>query len=140
MMWVLAVIVIFIIGGVFVVATSGGDPLSPSYDDRRDVLVPAEGPLSAGDLESIEFTTVVRGYRQSEVDALLDRLARQLAGEVPQAPATEAPVVEEPVVEEPVVEEPEPERETAGGTAPEQASEPVDPDGPTSDEQGRLDQ
>ncbi|HET6151957.1 MAG TPA: DivIVA domain-containing protein [Marmoricola sp.] len=89
MMWVLAVIVIFVIGGVFVVATTGSDPLSPSYDDRRDVLVPAEGPLSPEDLENIEFTTVVRGYRQSEVDALLDRLARQLAGEVPQPVAPE---------------------------------------------------
>lgn len=79
MTWVLAVIVVLVIGGVAVVAAGSGDPLAPEYDDRRDVVVPAEGPLSAEDLLGLRFTTAFRGYRASEVDALLDRLAAQLS-------------------------------------------------------------
>lgn len=79
MIWVLAVIIVLVIGAVAVVAAGAGDPLAPAYDDRRDVVVPAEGPLGAEDLLRVRFTTVFRGYRASEVDALLDRLAAQLS-------------------------------------------------------------
>ncbi|MET3960962.1 DivIVA domain-containing protein [Marmoricola sp. OAE513] len=79
MMWLFAVLIVLVIGGVAVVAAGYGDSLSVEFDDRPDVVVPAEGPLTAEDLGSIRFTTVVRGYRASEVDALLDRLAAQLA-------------------------------------------------------------
>jgi DivIVA domain-containing protein len=78
MMWFLAVVIVLVMGGVAVVATGAGGSLAPTYDDRRDVVVPEEGPLWAGDLRSIRFTTALRGYRASEVDALLDRLATQL--------------------------------------------------------------
>jgi len=92
MMWVFAVIIVLVIGGIAVVAAGGGDPLSPSYDDRRDVVVPAEGPLGAEDLLSLRFTTAFRGYRASEVDALLDRLAAQLGNaNRPAPPAADAP-------------------------------------------------
>ncbi len=93
MMWVFAVIIVLVVGGIVVVAAGAGDPLSPSYDDRRDVVVPDAGPLGAEDLLAVRFTTSVRGYRASEVDALLDRLAAQLgnahrpAGPGPEAPA-----------------------------------------------------
>jgi DivIVA domain-containing protein len=79
-MWLFAVIVVGIIGAVAVVATGAGDPLSPSYDDRPDVVVPTDRPLRGEDLRAVRFTSVVRGYRASEVDALLDRLARELDG------------------------------------------------------------
>lgn len=85
MMWVFAVIIVLVIGGIAVVAAGGGDPLAPAYDDRRDVVVPAESPLGAEDLLAVRFTTAFRGYRASEVDALLDRLAAQLGN--PQRPA-----------------------------------------------------
>lgn len=87
MAWLLAVLVIAVIGGVAVVAVGGvGAPLSPSYDDRPDVEVPATGPLTGADLRGLRFTSAVRGYRASEVDALLERLARQLDGVVPEEP------------------------------------------------------
>lgn len=78
MMWLFAVLIVAAIGGVAVVAGGAGDPLSPSYDDRPDVAVPTDRPLSGEDLRAVRFTSVVRGYRASEVDALLDRLAREL--------------------------------------------------------------
>lgn len=78
MMWLLAVVIVLVMGAVAVVATGAGDGLAATYDDRPDVVVGEEGPLSAADLRSIRFTNALRGYRASEVDALLDRLAAQL--------------------------------------------------------------
>lgn len=102
MMWFFGVLVVLLIGAVAVVAAGGGDPLSPTYDDRRDVLVPAQRPLGPEDLTAVRFTTAIRGYRTSEVDALLDRLTAQLAAERAaregQAEATDSP---EPEVEAP---------------------------------------
>jgi DivIVA domain-containing protein len=40
--------------------------------------VPADGPLTAQDLRRVRFGTALRGYRMSEVDALLDRLAAEM--------------------------------------------------------------
>jgi DivIVA domain-containing protein len=81
MMWLFAVVVVLVIGGIAVVAAGGGDAMSVEYDDRPDVLVRARGALTGEDLSKLRFTTVLRGYRASEVDALLDRLAAQLDGE-----------------------------------------------------------
>lgn len=78
MMWFFAVLIVLVIGAIAVVAAGGGDPLAPAYDDRRDVVVPTDGPLGAEELLAVRFTTTFRGYRASEVDALLDRLAAQL--------------------------------------------------------------
>jgi DivIVA domain-containing protein len=78
MIWFLAVVVVLLIGAVAVVAAGHGDSLAPAYDDRPDVRIPADRPLTAADLRSLRFTTTLRGYRASEVDALLDRLAAQI--------------------------------------------------------------
>ena len=56
-------------------------PMTPAYDDRHDALVPRDGPLRAEDVRSVRFSLAFRGYRMSEVDALLDRLATQLEDE-----------------------------------------------------------
>jgi DivIVA domain-containing protein len=83
MMWFFAVLIVLAIGGVAVVASGTGAPLARAYDDRPDVVVPADRPLTAADLRALRFSTAVRGYRASEVDALLDRLAAQLEGSTP---------------------------------------------------------
>jgi DivIVA domain-containing protein len=83
MMWLFAVLIVLVIGGVVVVATGAGDPLAPAYGDRPDVVVPTDRPLTAEDLRSVRFTSVVRGYRASEVDELLARLAHQLHSQQP---------------------------------------------------------
>ena len=59
------------------VAAGRGAPLAPVYDDRPDALVPAEGDITASDLRRVRFSLAFRGYRMSEVDALLDRLAAE---------------------------------------------------------------
>ncbi len=77
MMWLFAILIVLAMGGVAAVAAGKGAPLQPAYDDRPDAIVPATGPLSAEDLRRVRFSLAFRGYRMSEVDALLDRLARE---------------------------------------------------------------
>jgi len=80
-MWFFAVLVVLALGGIALVAAGRGAPLAPVYDDRPDALVPADGPLRAVDLRRVRFSLAFRGYRMSEVDALLEQLATQM-GEV----------------------------------------------------------
>ncbi len=79
MTWVLALLAVAVLGVTAVVATGRGGSLQQTYDDRPDARVPATGPLTAADLAQVRFTTAFRGYRASEVDALLARLGRELA-------------------------------------------------------------
>lgn len=83
MMWFFAVLIVLALGGIAVVAAGRGAPLAEAHDDRPDPGVPAQGPLRADDLRRVRFPLAVRGYRMSDVDALLDRLATQLADESP---------------------------------------------------------
>jgi DivIVA domain-containing protein len=78
MMWFFAILVVLVMGGVAALAAGRGTPMSPAYDDRPDALVPRTGPLHADDVRGVRFSLALRGYRMSEVDALLDRVARQL--------------------------------------------------------------
>src|SRR3954451_4426083 len=90
MMWFFAILVVLVMGGVAALAAGRGAPMSEAYDDRPDALVPKHGPLRADDVRRVRFSLAFRGYRMSEVDALMDRVARQLdeAG----MPAAEPPV------------------------------------------------
>jgi DivIVA domain-containing protein len=78
MTWFFAVLIVVVMGGVVVVATGRGGAMAETYDDRPDSRVPADGPLTSQDLRRVRFGTALRGYRMSEVDALLDRLAAEL--------------------------------------------------------------
>jgi DivIVA domain-containing protein len=86
MIWFLAVLAVVLMGVVAVVATGRGGSMVEVFDDRPDARVQADGPLTATDLRRVRFTTAVRGYRMSEVDALLDRLALELE-QRPDGPA-----------------------------------------------------
>jgi DivIVA domain-containing protein len=78
MTWFFAVLIVAVMGGIAVVAAGRGGSMAEVYDDRPDSRVPADGPLTAQDLRRVRFSTALRGYRMSEVDALLDRLAAEL--------------------------------------------------------------
>jgi len=78
MTWFFAVVIVAVMGGVAVVASGRGGEMADTFDDRPDARVPADGPLSADDVRRVRFSTAFRGYRMSEVDALLDRLAAEL--------------------------------------------------------------
>ena len=78
MMWFFAVLVVLAMGGIAVVAAGRGTPMAPAYDDRPDATVPGDRELESDDLRRVRFSLAFRGYRMSEVDALLDRLAREM--------------------------------------------------------------
>ncbi len=78
MTWFFAVLVVAVMGGVAVVAAGKGGSMAEVFDDRPDARVPADRPLGPQDLRRVRFGTALRGYRMSEVDALLDRLAAEL--------------------------------------------------------------
>ena len=77
MMWLFAILIVLTMGGVALVASGRAGALPEEYDDRPDALVP-DSPLGAADLRRVRFTLAFRGYRMSEVDTLLARLAEQL--------------------------------------------------------------
>ena len=78
MMWFFAILVVLAMGGIAMVAAGRGTPMSREYDDRPDALVPRDRALVGNDLRTVRFSLAFRGYRMSEVDALLDRLAREM--------------------------------------------------------------
>jgi DivIVA domain-containing protein len=77
-MWFFAILVVLAMGGIAMVAAGRGTPMSREYDDRPDVLVPRDRTLVGDDLRTVRFSLAFRGYRMAEVDALLDRLAREM--------------------------------------------------------------
>jgi DivIVA domain-containing protein len=79
MIWLFALLAVVVMGVTAVVATGRGGEMAEVFDDRPDSRVPAQRPLTAADLEQVRFTTALRGYRMADVDALLDRLAAELA-------------------------------------------------------------
>jgi DivIVA domain-containing protein len=83
MSWFFAILLVAMVGGIAVVAAGRGGSMAETYDDRPDAQVPADRPLEAEDLRRVRFSTAFRGYRMSEVDALLDRLAEELAPRTP---------------------------------------------------------
>jgi len=84
MTWFFAVLIVLLMGAVAVVAAGRGASLGPSYDDRADVRLPVDRPVTGDDLRALRFNTALRGYRASEVDAFIDRLAAQLDGLGPE--------------------------------------------------------
>ena len=78
MTWLFAVLIVLVLGAVAVVAGGRGASMGPAYDDRADVALPGDRPVTGDDLRALRFNTALRGYRASEVDALIDRLAAQL--------------------------------------------------------------
>ena len=81
MMWFFAILIVLAMGGVAAVAAGYGRPMAEVYDDRPDALVRADQLLDADDLRGVKFSTALVGYRMSEVDALLHRLATELETE-----------------------------------------------------------
>lgn len=78
MMWLFAVLIVLAMGGVAMVASGRGGSMAPAYVDRPDVALPDDRPLEAQDLRTVRFPLAVRGYRMSDVDAVLARLATEL--------------------------------------------------------------
>jgi len=95
MMWFFAVLIVLAMGGIAAVAAGYGRPMPEVYDDRPDALVPSGRKLRGDDLRRVRFSTALTGYRMSEVDALLERLASELE-ERATSPETDEPQQQPP--------------------------------------------
>lgn len=73
---VLGVLVVVFVAAL--VGTRDGEILVDAPRDRADLDLPADGPVRADDLDRVRFGMALRGYRMSEVDDLLDRVAAEL--------------------------------------------------------------
>ncbi|MCW2606060.1 MAG: DivIVA domain protein [Frankiales bacterium] len=62
---------------VFALATSDRQALAPAPPDAADVALP-DDTVRADDVRGLRFGLALRGYRMSEVDAALGRLAAEL--------------------------------------------------------------
>ncbi|WP_110181984.1 DivIVA domain-containing protein [Nocardioides solisilvae] len=75
--WVLVAVLVLVLGGVAAVAAGRTGTWEEPERDRVAVRLP-DGPLTRADLGRVRFPMAFRGYRMADVDALLDRLGRQL--------------------------------------------------------------
>jgi DivIVA domain-containing protein len=77
--WFWVVVLVLVVGGVAVLAAGRDDTMSEAYEDRPDRTIPAGRALTSDDLQRVRFSSALRGYRMDEVEALIDRLAADLA-------------------------------------------------------------
>ncbi len=70
--------VLAVLFGAAVVATREGPILREAHRDAPDLNLPT-GPLQPADVGEVRFAMALRGYRMREVDAVLSRLAAELA-------------------------------------------------------------
>ena len=87
MMWLFAALIVLAMAGVAMVASGHGGSMAPAYDDRPDLGLPDDRSLEARDLRRVRFPLALRGYRMSDVDALLARLATELEDGTDDGPA-----------------------------------------------------
>lgn len=73
---VLGVVAVLFVAAV--VATRDDEVLADAPPDAPDLALPP-GRLQADDVRRVRFGLAVRGYRMSEVDVVLERLAAELA-------------------------------------------------------------
>ena len=78
MTWFFAVLIVVVMAASSCSGGRGEGSMAETFDDRPDSRVQSDGPLTAQDLRRVRFSTAFRGYRMSEVDALLDRLAAEM--------------------------------------------------------------
>lgn len=76
-MWFFAILIVLALGGVALIAAGRSMPLADAPADRPGLRLPTDRPLGADELRQVRFSVAVRGYRMTEVDALLDRLATE---------------------------------------------------------------
>ena len=71
---VLVGVVLFAVGSVLF---GRGEVLPPLPQATTATVLPASG-VTGADVEAVKFSQVLRGYKTSEVDWVLDRLGREL--------------------------------------------------------------
>ncbi|BDB44399.1 MULTISPECIES: DivIVA domain-containing protein [Mycobacterium] len=103
---VVLVLVAIVLFGAASLLFGRGEPLPPLPRATTATVLPAFG-VTGADIDAVKFTQVMRGYKTSEVDWVLDRLAREieiLRGQVAALQASGAETPAEAPVAEPGVD------------------------------------
>ncbi|MCC9739570.1 DivIVA domain-containing protein [Streptomyces sp. MNU89] len=81
MFWFLLIALVVVVAAVTLAVVGGDDgaALPDAEPDRLADPLPLSRPVSRADVETVRFPVVVRGYRMTDVDDVLDRLAAELA-------------------------------------------------------------
>ncbi len=74
---VVLVLVAIVLFGLVSLLFGRGEALPPLPRGTTATVLPASG-VTGVDVEAVKFTQVLRGYKASEVDCVLDRLGREL--------------------------------------------------------------
>ena len=74
---VVLILVSAVLFGIASVLFGRGEPLPPLPRSTTATVLPASG-VTGADVEAVKFTQVLRGYKTSEVDWVLDRLGAEL--------------------------------------------------------------
>jgi DivIVA domain-containing protein len=74
---VVLVLVAIVLFGAASLLFGRGEPLPPLPKGTTATVLPAYG-VTGADVDAVKFTQVLRGYKTSEVDWVLDRLGREL--------------------------------------------------------------
>ncbi len=74
---VVLILVAIVLFGVVSVLFGRGEQLPPLPRATTATVLPASG-VTGADVDAVKFTQVLRGYRTSEVDWVLDRLGQEL--------------------------------------------------------------
>lgn len=74
---VVLVLIAVLLFGVASVLFGRGEVLPPLPRATTATMLPASG-VSGSDVDAVKFTQVLRGYKTSEVDWVLDRLGAEL--------------------------------------------------------------
>jgi DivIVA domain-containing protein len=74
---VVLVLVAIVLFGAASLLLGRGEQLPPLPRGTTATVLPAFG-VTGADVDAVKFTQVLRGYKASEVDWVLDRLAREL--------------------------------------------------------------
>lgn len=74
---VVLILVAVVLFGIGSVVFGRGERLPPLPRATTATVLPASGVVGA-DVEAVKFTQVLRGYKTSEVDWVLDRLGQEL--------------------------------------------------------------
>jgi DivIVA domain-containing protein len=85
--------VVLLLLSAALLSTRDGEVLADAPQDLPDLELP-DRPLQPQDVEHVRFSLAPRGYRMSEVDAVLDRLAAELADATASSPSCWAGPVE----------------------------------------------
>jgi DivIVA domain-containing protein len=96
---VVLVLVAVVLFGAASMMFGRGEQLPPLPRGTTATVLPAFG-VTGADVDAVKFTQVLRGYKTSEVDWVLERLGRELETLRGQLAATSVVPTAEPGVEE----------------------------------------